>query len=55
MNLFLSEIQGRYTKIVKTANLIGFLNWLAVSFNLTDSQPLDNYNVEDFDFNFQLQ
>ena len=41
MNRFLSEIQGKYTKIVKNANLIGFLNRLAVSFNLTDSQPLD--------------
>ena len=36
-----SEIQGKYTKIVKNANLIGFLNRLAISFNLTDSQPLD--------------
>ena len=42
MNRFLSEIQGKYMKIVKNANLIGFLNRLAVSFNLTDSQPLDN-------------
>ena len=27
-------------KIVKNANLTGFLNQLAVSFNLTDTQPL---------------
>ena len=26
----------------KNANLIGFLNRLSVSFNLTDSQPLDS-------------
>ena len=42
MNQFLSEIQEKYTKILKSANLIGFLNRLAVSFNLTDSQPLDS-------------
>ena len=30
MNQFLSEIQEKYTKIVKSANLIGFLNRLAV-------------------------
>ena len=41
MNRFLSEIQGKYMKIVKNANLTGFLNRLAVSLILTDSQPLD--------------
>ena len=41
MNRFLLEIIKKYTKIVKSANLIGFLNQLAVSFNLTDSRPLD--------------
>ena len=42
MNQFLSEIHEKYTKIVKRANLIGFLNWLAVSFNLTDKSTLDS-------------
>ena len=41
MSQFLSEIQEKYTKIVKSANLIGFLNRLAVLRTLTDSQPLD--------------
>ena len=36
MNQFLSEIYEKYTKIVKNANLIGFLNRLAIFFNLTD-------------------
>ena len=31
MSQFLSEIQEKYMKIVKSANLIGFLNGLAVS------------------------
>ena len=31
MNRFLPEIHEKYTKIVKSANLIGFLNQLAVS------------------------
>ena len=40
----LSEIQEKYTKIVKSANLIGFLNRLAVLRTLRTlpiSQPLD--------------
>ena len=41
MNQFLSEIYEKYTKIVKSTNLIGFLNWLVFPLNLTDSQPLD--------------
>ena len=36
MNRFLSEIHEKYTKIVKSANLIGFLNRLAKTSNLTD-------------------
>ena len=42
MTQFLSEIQEKYTKIVKNANLIGFLNRLVFPSILTDSQPLDN-------------
>ena len=34
MSQFLSEIQEKYTKIEKSANLIGFLNRLAVLRNL---------------------
>ena len=49
MNQFLSEIHEKYKKIVKSAHLIGFLNRLAVSFNLTYSQPLDisNYHLNE--------
>ena len=36
MNQFLSEIHEKYTEIVKNANLIGFLNRLAKTSNLTD-------------------
>ena len=46
MGQFLSEVQEKYTKIIKSANLIGFLNRLAVLRTLrtlTDSQPLDIY------------
>ena len=42
MNQFLSEIQEKYTKIVKNAILIGFLNRLVFPPTLTDSQPLDS-------------
>ena len=49
MNQFLSEIHKKYTKIAKSDNLIGFLNRLAVFFNLTDSQPLDIYPFWIFD------
>ena len=42
MNQFLSEIQEKYTKIVKNANLIGFLNRLVFPPTLTNSQPLDS-------------
>ena len=42
MNTFLWEIHEKYMKIVKSANLIGFLNRLAKMKNLTDSQPLDS-------------
>ena len=45
MSQFLSEMQEKYTKILKNANLIGFLNRLAKISKwskLTDSQPLDS-------------
>ena len=42
MNRFQVEIQEKYTKLVKSATLIGFLNRLAKISKLTDSQPLDN-------------
>ena len=42
MNIFLSEIHEKYTQIVKSANLIGFLNWLAKKSKLTNLvNPLD--------------
>ena len=41
MNQYLSEIHEKYTKIAKSAILIGFLNRLVFPLNLTDSQPLD--------------
>ena len=47
MNRFLLEILEKYTKIIKSANLIGFLNRLAVSTSFAyfghkpSSQPLD--------------
>ena len=48
MNQFLSEIHEKYTKIVKSANLIGFLNRLVFPLNLIDSQPLDIYSPREW-------
>ena len=42
MSQFLSEIQEKYMKIVKSANLIGFLSQLVFPSILTNSQPPDN-------------
>ena len=41
MSQSLSEIHEKYIKIVKRANLVGFLNRLVFPSILTDSQPLD--------------
>ena len=44
MNQFLSEIQEKYMEIIKSANLIVFLNWLAKTSNLADkSTPWQKY------------
>ena len=40
MNRFQVEIQDKYTKLVKSATLIGFLNQFAKISKLTNSQPL---------------
>ena len=40
-------MQNEPIVIVKNANLIGFLNRLAISFNLTNSQPLDTGRGKD--------
>ena len=47
MNQFLSEILEKYTKIVKSANLIWFLNQLAKTSNLTDKSTPWQHPQED--------
>ena len=53
MNQFLSEIYEKYTKIVKSANWIGFLNWLAKINNIEliepISQPLTKTQIDQFE------
>ena len=41
MNRFLSEIQGKYTKLTKIVKISICFNRLVFPVNLTDSQPLD--------------
>ena len=45
MNQLLSEIHEKYMKIIKSANLIGFLTDWSKWRNLTDSQPLDRESI----------
>ena len=54
MNQFLSEIQEKYMKIVKSANLIGFLNRLVYPSILTDSQPFDTFPPKNKSFSIKL-
>ena len=57
MGQFLSEIQEKYTKIVKSANLIGiepivcFHLPLLILAKTTDSQPLDSYCLTNSELN----
>ena len=46
MSRFLSEIQGKYTKLAKIIKISISFNRLAFPANLTESQPLDTKQGE---------